>query len=370
MNDSRRRAKNYSRLRYLAGLSELALTVAFLVLIITTGYSVKFAGFALYSGGNFYLSLTLYIVILSLIYYVLLFPLTFYAGFILDHKFSLSGQSLFSWCKDEFKKIIISLTIFLVLVNTFYLIARNFQSIWWLACFAAWIIFSVLFARIFPVVIIPLFYKYNPLRDKELNQRIKETARKFGISVLDVFEIDFSAKTRKSNAAVVGWGPTRRVILADNLVREFTHEEVEVVVAHEMAHHRLNHFWKLILASSVSIFIFFFITGRLMNSMGYLPGSDALSDLRLFPSLWLLFVIYGFAVTPFTNAISRRFEREADTRALEVTGSKDAFITMMTRLAEKNLADDDPGRVIEILFYTHPPISRRIEMAKKFDGKK
>ena len=370
MNESRRKAKNYSRLRYLAGLSELALTIVFLVVINTTGYSVKFAEFALYSGGNFYVSLSLYIVIVAVIYYILLFPLTFYAGFVLDHKFSLSGQPLFSWCKDELKKIAVSLVIFLVLVNVFYLIARNFQSLWWLACFVAWMTLSVIFAKIFPVVIIPLFYKYNPLRDKELNQRIRETARKFDISVLDVFEIDFSAKTRKSNAAVVGWGSTRRVILADNLVREFTHEEIEVVVAHEMAHHRLNHFWKLILASSVSIFIFFFITSRLMNAFGYLPGSDALSDLRLFPPLWLLFVIYDFAVTPLTNATSRRFEREADMRALEVTGLKDAFITMMTKLAEKNLADDNPGRVIELLFYTHPPISKRIEMAKNFNKDK
>ncbi len=315
---------------------------------------------------NFYLALAIYLSLLGAGYCALTFPLDVYEGFILERRFSLSDNTFPRWFTDEVKKWAISSIIFLMLIESFYLIARCFGSIWWAIAAIFWIAFSIFFARLFPVLIMPLFYKFSTLRDGNLRKRALELAAAFNIKVMDVFEIDFSKKTKKANAAIVGWGDTKRVVLADNLINEFTQDEVVVVLAHEMAHYKLNHIWKLLALSAMSTGLVFFILSFTVDGLGHSLGSIDPFDIAVFPAIYLFFTIYGVITTPILNAVSRKLERDADILALKITRLKGPFVSLMKRLAEKNLSDENPGRLAELVFYDHPPVSKRIKSAEKF----
>lgn len=359
-------AKIYWRYRIIIIILDVALSLFFFLLVQLTGLTAIFRQLSSYFSANFYASLTAYLFIIGALYYLISFPLNFYGSFILEKKFALSSRTVASWVRDEIKKCIISAVLILFLTGIIYFIARNTGAYWWMICAAFWVTFSVIFAKIFPVVIIPIFYKYKPLSDNSLRKRILSLAEKFRIKVLDVFEIDFSKNTKKSNAALTGMGGTKRVILADNLINEFTPEEVEVVMAHEMAHYKLGHIWKLLLFGAVSTFLLFFIMDRSLPYIASALGFSDIFDIALFPAICVIYIAYSFLSMPVNSAISCYFEREADTMALKMTGLKDSFISLMNKLADKNLSDRDPNRIVEIFFYDHPPIKKRIEMAENF----
>ena len=362
---SRINTKIYWRYKHTLSIISFILLAGYLLLAQVTGVSVKLASFSLAATGNFYFALALYLVVLCLLYDIVLLPLTFFETFILEHAFGLSNQTLKQWASDIIKKIVISMVIFLVLAAVFYSIAKNFHANWWIIAAVVWFLFSVFFTRVFPVVVIPLFYRYKSLQNNELREKTLAMAKSLAIKIMDVSEIDFSKDTKKSNAAIVGWGSTRRVILADNLLKEFTNQEIEVVLAHEMAHYKLGHLWLLILAGAASIALFFFILNCVMGKVASILGASSALDISVFPSIWLLFLLYGLITTPAQNAFSRRLEKDADTMALKITRSRESFISLMKKLAEKNLSDEKPNALVEIFFYDHPPVSKRIEAAEK-----
>ena len=255
-----------------------------------------------------------------------------------------------------------------MLVELFYAVTRAFPSAWWVIASLGYIAFALIFSKVFPVVIIPLFYKYKNIQDEALRRAILDLARRAAVKVTDAFEINMSKNTKKANAALVGWGDTRRIILADNLINEFSPEEVSAVVAHEIGHYKLRHIWKLILSGAASTFAGFYIFSLLAGRMIQFFRADGVSDFYMFPSVGLAFMLFNMVALPAHNAYSRFLERQADIFALRLTGSKSGFISVMEKLAEKNLSDTNPGRIIEFLFYDHPPISRRIESARVFEG--
>lgn len=217
-----------------------------------------------------------------------------------------------------------------------------------------------------PILIIPLFFKYRALSDNQLRQRILNLAHKMGVKILDVFEIDFSKKTLKANAAFVGMGRTKRVILADTLKDKYTYDEIEVILAHEFAHYRLRHLIKLIFINSITIILSFYLIYKTSDYVLGRFGLFSLSDISGLPIVLMYFVILGMITQPLENYLSRRFERNADLLALKTTDLKEAFISMMDKLSAQNLADRSPAKIIKIFFFDHPPIDERIEMAKKF----
>lgn len=359
------RAKSYWRHKHILALAGLALSIIFLLLIQYSGISAGISDMALAIGRGYHLALLIYLCVFGAIVYALSFPLGFYEGFILERKFSLSNQRLADWLKDEAKSSALSALVFLCIIEALYTILASFPHTWWIVASAFWIAVSLLLANIFPIVVLPLFYKYNALSKNELRQRALELASRFGIKVIDIFEIDFSKKTKKANAAVIGWGNSRRIIMADNLVNDFPEDEALVVLAHEMAHHRLRHIWKLFSVGAISTAIFFFALSISSSSIASGLGVGSISDISIFPTLYLLFIIFGLVTMPIHNAISRKLETDADIMAIRVTGKRDAFISLMERLGQKNLADVKPNRVIEFLLYSHPSISKRIDLARK-----
>lgn len=341
----------------------MAYTLILLFLFAGSGFSNKLS---LWLSGELpgFLVFPAYLAIFALAYYLLEFPLNFCQSYTLEHKFSLSTQGINDWLKDQLKAGILSCIIGSILVASFYLILHNFPDSWWLVVSAFWILFSIVLTKVMPIIIIPIFFKYKKLSDEALRDRIMKLAQKMKVKLIDCFEIDFSKKTLKGNAAFVGIGGTRRVILADTLKDKYSYDEIEVILAHEFAHYQLKHLLKMILVSSFSTLVIFYLIFKTSGYVLNLFGLVSLSDIAALPVVLIYFMFFGIITQPLEAFISRSFERSADSLALETTGLKDAFISMMNKLGQQNLADRKPHPIIKFFFFDHPPIDERIKSAE------
>ncbi len=357
-------AKSYALKKYTLNIIDIFYSLALLLIFLGSGFSLRlegvFNGFALPR----YLSIAGYLLVILLAFYLLNLPFSFYSGFILEHKFNLTKQKLPAWWIDQLKSGIVGYLISLIMVLSFYLILAEFGPWWWLAVWIFWIFFNVLLAKLAPLLIIPLFFKYKKLEDAALRQRILDLAAKMRVKLMDVFEIDLSKKTLKANAAFTGMGRTRRVLLADTLKDKYTYDEVEIILAHEFAHYQLKHIIKLIAVNSlVSLGLFYLIAKTSIYTLGIFK-IGALTQLSGMPLVFLYFMLFGIIFGPLEGLVSRRFEKDADRLALKVTQNRQAFISLMEKLAAQNLADRNPHPLIKFFFFDHPPIDERINSAK------
>jgi len=360
------KAKDYSRRKYTLAITDIFYLLLLLSLFLGLGLSKDLAQGISRLDLPVYLVLPVYLLLIYIFYWCLDFPLTFYRSFKLEHKFSLSNQKPSDWLWDQLKSGLITYIISLILLGTFYFILKNNPQAWWLVVSLLWIFFSLILSELTPVVIIPLFFKYKKLDDEALKRRIMQLAEKMRVGILDVFEIDFSKKTLKANAAFVGIGSTKRVILADTLKEKYSVDEIEIILAHEFAHYRLRHLLKLIMVNSLAIILSFYC---IFHTSGYflnIFGLSLLSDVAALPLIMLYLVIFSLVLGPFENYISRRLEKNADLLALKETQKPKAFISMMDKLSTQNLADRAPHPLIKFLFFDHPPVDERIKLAERF----
>lgn len=294
------------------------------------------------------------------------FPLDLFEGFILEHKFKLSREFFFGWLKDYFKKNIITLLIVVIIVECIYAFIGVFYNSWWIFAAILWLLITVIFTKLFPLIILPLFFKSYPLADNDLKGRINKLAKRFNFRLSDILVLELSTKTIKANAMVTGIGLSKRIYLSDTLLADFSNEEIEIVVAHELAHNRNKDIYKHILLSFfVSILSFYICDIVLSRSISYF-GYIAKDDIANLPLLSLLILLVSFILLPLQNSFSRHLEKNADSSSIKATENPASFISMISKLGHKNLADFSPGRLIEIFLYDHPPISKRISFAKQF----
>ena len=358
------KAKKYNKIKIRLKLVDILFSLAYLV-IFQLFASSALSNFSKGFSDNRFLFLSIYLAIFAIIYYLVNFPLHFYSSFILEHKFTLSNQNFHNWLKDDIKSALLSGGLFFIFLHVLYILILNFTFTWWIWIAIFWFTVTIILAKVTPNLIIPLFFKCSPVR-RDLKERIIALSKKCKIRLVDVLEIDFSKKTNKLNAAVVGLGKTRRVIVADNLLKEFTDEEVEGVLAHEFGHHKLRHMGKNIIFGIVSIFLSCYLLYFFSSKVASLLNTSSVSDISMLPSLLLILFLTGLVMLPIENAFSRRMETEADIFALKTIRDKQIFISLMRKLSEKNLADPKPSKLTKILFYSHPPISERIALAERF----
>lgn len=357
-------AKSYSNQKYALSFFDLIYNIALILVFLGSGFSLFLETFIKSFNLPGYLLIAAFLLVSSILYFLFSLPLNFYAGFTLEHKFNLSKQKPQDWWMDQLKSQVLAYIFSLILVLTFYWCLGVFSQ-WWLAVSIFWIFFSVVLAKVAPVLIIPLFFKYKKLEDEFLRQRIFNLAVKMKIKLMDVFEIDLSKKTLKANAAFTGMGKTKRVILADTLRDKYSHDEIEVILAHEFAHYRLGHILKLIIANSlITLGLFYLIFKTSVYALG-LFKLNSLTQLASLPLVFLYFMLFGIIAQPLEAYISRRFEKDADSLALKVTQAKEAFVSLMEKLAAQNLADRNPHPLIKFFFFDHPPIDERIKIANK-----
>lgn len=303
------RAKDYSRRKYALAIIETLYLLLLLGLFLGLGLSKAIAHGISRFGLPAYMVLPAYLLLIYVLYWCLNFPLNFYHSFRLEHKFSLSNQKLKDWLQDQLKSGLITYIISLILLGSFYFILKNSPHTWWLVVSGLWIFFSVILSKLTPIVIIPLFFKYKKLEDEGLRQRIIQLAEKMQVGILDVFEIDFSKKTLKANAAFVGIGSTRRVLLADTLKEKYSTDEIEVILAHEFAHYRMRHLLKLIMVNSLAIILSFYCIFRTSGYFLNIFGLVSLSDIAALPLIMLYLITVSLVLGPFENYISRRLEK-------------------------------------------------------------
>ncbi len=307
-----------------------------------------------------------YVVWLGALSYIIHFPLSFLNGYIWEHRFGLSNQTFGQWFKDDVKKSLLGLVLAIVLVCTVYWFLGRMENTWWLAAGFFWVFVSFVLAKLTPNVIVPLFYKYKNVDNEALKHRIHTLFKECKTNLKDIYAIDFSSKTKKANAFICGLGNSRRVVLSDTLLSEFENEEIEAVVAHELGHYCHRDILKLLMVSAGLIFSGLYIIDKILKGASGVFGFHGIDDIASLPLFVLAFSVFGLVITPFTNWYSCRLEKSADRFSLEMTGKPNVFITMMNKLGRMNLSEFQPNPFIELFFYDHPPIQKRINFAREF----
>jgi len=329
------------------------------------GWAIALRNWLLTFTTNEWLLVALFVAIFGGIYSLINLPLGYYSGFVLPHRFGQSNQSFKDWVIDQLKGLAIGAPIGLLLLELLYLALRVTGDLWWLWAAGGMLIFTVLLSNLAPILIMPLFNKYFPLGDehKELAERLLALAKRANTKVRGVFKFDMSKRTKSANAALTGIGNTRRIVLGDTLINEFSTDEIETVLAHELGHHVHRDIPFLITFGTLSTTLSLFLASLALKWAIDYFGFTGPADIAAFPALMLIFSAYGLLTMPIDNAVSRWRERMADDYALQSTGKSDAFASAFTRLANQNLGEVDPEKWVVFMFYSHPPLGERIEKA-------
>ncbi|MFN8383338.1 MAG: M48 family metallopeptidase [Anaerolineales bacterium] len=368
--EKQKQAREYARIHRRLWLVDTLFSAVYVLAWLFFGWSISVREWLTTITTNEWLLVALYVAIFGGIASILNFPLSYYSGFVLPHRFGQSNQTLKDWIMDQIKGLAIGAPIGLILLELFYLALRATGDLWWLWVAGGMLIFSVLMSNLAPILIMPLFNKYVPLGDehKELADRLMRLAERANTKVRGVFKFDMSKRTKSANAALTGIGNTRRIILGDTLISEFSIDEIETVLAHELGHQVHRDIPLLIAFGTLSTTVGFYLASLGMNWAVHYFGFSSVSDPAAFPALGLILGIYGFLTSPLDNALSRWRENMADDYALESTGKNEAFASAFTRLANQNLGEIDPEKWVVFMFYSHPPLGERIEKAKKFSA--
>ena len=318
------------------------------------------------------LRLAVMVVIVVGLHIAVSFPLSFFSGHVLEHRYGLSKQTLAAWLWRYAKRNLLVVVFYLAtFVGLFWLIWLT-GAYWWLVAAGAFFVVSVVLGQLAPVLIMPLFYKIERLEQPELAQRVAHLVEGTGLSIEGVYRMDLSEETAKANAMLAGLGRTRRVLLGDNLLDQFTLDELEVIFAHEIGHHVFRHIRKLILVGLVFSAAGFWFCNQAIIAWVAGPGEMldyAHMPIYTLPLIMFILTLFTNLVEPLQNAISRRYERQSDRYALERTGHKEAFISAFQKLARLNKDDPDPHWLETTLFHSHPPIGERLAMAETVRGK-
>lgn len=362
MNEDK--SARYHRLRRRASVAGTLLGVLLLLGLVVSGASAALRDVAAaLTGGSFLLTLTAYVVILALINEAIGLPFAFYQGVTLERRYGLSTQTTARWWLDHLKAGLVALVFGLVAAALVTSLIRWHPERWWILAAAAFTMILVVLVQLAPVVVLPLFYDFKPLDRETLVTRLVSLAERAGARVMGVFEWRLSDKTRKANAALAGIGKTRRIIISDTLLAEHSDDEIEVILAHELAHHVHRDIWKGIALETMLIVLGFYLADRVLTRFAGAFGLLGKGDVAALPLLVLAAGAVSLALIPAANALSRAHERRADRYALEMTKNVPAFVSAMKRLGAQNLAEEHPSRLVQILFYTHPPIDARISAA-------
>jgi STE24 endopeptidase len=305
-----------------------------------------------------------YVLFLSALNEIATFPLSFYSGFVLERRYELSNETFGGWLRDQAKSFAIGVVLAGGAAALIYWCIRRSPEYWWVSAGLLFTLIIVGLTNLAPVVLLPLFYTVKPLNRDALRTRLLSLAERAGARVLGAYEWGLGGKTRKANAALAGLGGTRRILVSDTMLADYSDDEIEVVLAHEIAHHVHGDIWKGIVFESALIVGGFYLASRVLPALGGAAGLRSVDDVAGLPLLLLAAGAVSLMMVPAAHAMSRAFERRADRFALELTQNPVAFISAMRRLGAQNLAEEDPSLIVQWLFYSHPPMADRIAAAR------
>ena len=363
------KAKPYNRIKLITGIASAVLSFVVLLTLVALGAAQSVATWSLAIAGDPYVALLVFSFALGAIQTVFTLPLSYYSGFHVEHRYGLSNQTIGRWAWEKLKGLLVGLPILVAVLLLLYYCLRTYGEAWWLPVSIGLTLISVVLARIAPVIILPLFYKLTPLTDSLLKDRILALCATAGVVVEGIFTFDLSKNTKKANAAFTGIGKSRRIILGDTLIKEFSEEEIETVFAHELGHYKHRHILIGMRIGTVSTFAGLYLTAQLYQTSLAAFGFSAITELAALPLLALWLSLFSLVTSPLGNMLSRRHERQADAYAVKVTGKKSAFVSALRKLATTNLADPEPRALVEFLFYSHPSIAKRVKLVEALEGR-
>jgi STE24 endopeptidase len=357
--------RRYNRIRRWLSAADLILGLLVLTVLLATGWNGTLRDFAMHGAYEHYtLAVFLYVLMLMLIGKLLGLGLDYY-GYRLEHRYHLSNQKLRAWVWDEAKGFLVGVALAALVAELLYFIIRQLPQNWWLIAWAVFLGLFVLMAQLAPVVLFPIFYKFEPLEDAELKARLVGLSERAGTRVRGVYKWNLSEKTKKANAALTGLGNTRRIILADTLLEHYSADEIEAVLAHELGHHVHRHILKSIAVQAGVTLIGFWAANEILQyAVEHSNIFLRVSDFANLPLLVLTSTVLSLLLLPALNAYSRYNERQADRYAFQSIASVEPFISSMNKLADQNLAERSPARWVEWFFQSHPAISRRVAAAE------
>ncbi|WKZ68701.1 MAG: M48 family metallopeptidase [Melioribacteraceae bacterium] len=354
------KSKKYNNIKLGIGIGKGIIAFILILLFVLLNYSKELEALLRINIQSDYLILLLFTLVIGMVSSIIFFPINYYSGFYLEHKYELSNQTFFKWMLENLKGTLVAGVIGIPLLLAFYFFLNLFGSIWWLPFAVLMFIVSVVLAQILPIIILPIFYKVSPIEDVELKKRIVKLASEVGMKVENVFSFNMSKNTKKANAAFTGLGKTKRIILGDTLLEGYSKEEIETVIAHEIGHYKHKHIVKNIFISTIFSFLTLFLIAFFYEfSLSWFNFSD-ITQIAALPILSLWGMLIGLIQTPISNWISRKYEYEADEYAVRSTRNPNAFKETLKKLSDQNLGDENPHPIVEWFFYSHPSIRNRI----------
>jgi STE24 endopeptidase len=298
-------------------------------------------------------------------------PFEYYHTFHIEERFGFNTNTLRTWIIDHIKSIIVGVLLGSILLSVLLFMIRHAGNTWWLWSWLFFMSFQLLMVVLYPTVIAPLFNKFIPIQDAELDRAIRALAEKEGLSVKGIFQMDAGKRSKHTNAYFTGLGKAKRIVLFDTLLASHTRDEILAVLAHEIGHLKLGHIKKMIVMVTILSLVLFFLTFKLLG-WSLLYKSFGFSSMPPFVGLFLLAALVesvGFVVAPLSSALSRRHEKQADDYVYRLLNDVAPFISALKKMASDNLSNLRPHPLYVSFHYSHPPIIERIRRMEKMPVK-
>jgi len=351
-------------------LTETLWSLLIPAVFLFTGFSARIRTFAQRIGRRWFATIVVYFAAFTILTFLIDFPLSYFSGFHRPHAYGLSNQTFSKWFGDELKGLVVGLIIGSLLLWVPYLLVKKSPRRWWLWTSLLAIPLAAFFILIAPIVIDPLFNKFGPMKDKELEQSILQLASRAGIDGARVFEVDKSADTNTVNAYVTGFGSSKRIVLWDTTIKKLAPDELLFVMSHEMGHYVLGHVVRSIFFFAGLILVTLFVFDRLQAGMiarfSSRFGFTELSDIASLPLILLLVGVLSFFITPIAAGYSRWQEHEADRFGLEITRDNHAAAEAFVKLQQENLGVPRRGLLYKLWRADHPLLGERIDFCNEY----
>jgi STE24 endopeptidase len=353
VNESR--SSRYHRRRRRAGAAQAVIGAALLIGLMASGVSARLRDAV---GG----SVLAYGLVLVVLYEALTFPLIWYRGHRLERMFELSKVTFVAWLRDYVKTAALTLVLALAAAEFMYFAMSRWPGRWWLISAVAGALLAGSLTVLAPVWLLPMFHRIRPLDRDRLRLRLQALSRRAGVSVLGVHEWALGCTSTRANAALVGAGGTRRILVSDTLLADYTDDEIEVVLAHEIGHHVHHDMMQTLIAELAVLAGSLWLASASLTAWSTVAGRSW-TDVSGLPIVALTIGVGSLLSRPLLNALSRRNERRADRFALELTGRPAAFIAAVRRIAAQNLVEEHPSPAAYVIFHTHPTPEERMRAA-------
>jgi len=363
------KAKQLSRVLYSLKGMELFFSLFYLAFLLFSGVSPFLRDLLPYPS---WLTAAIMGLIFLLLYDLITIPLDYYHSKVVPQRFGLSHPGLSGlWALDKIKGTILLVVLSFFGISILYSFLE-LSSFWWLLAALCFSLFSFVLTLLLPDIFLRLFYRLEPIKDQDLKQRLIDMSERAGSKVLGVYSLDFSRRGTTANAMLAGHGATKKILLSDTLLKDYPPDEIEVILAHELGHHKLHHTFKMLAASFLLSLAGFYLVDLVFRNITNLEllNIQGISDPSWLPLILAIYFVFLLLTSPFPLAYSRYMEKQADSFSLVITGKAEAFISAENRLTNQNLLKSRPGWLEEALFLDHPPHFKRVRAALEYQKSK